>query len=249
MIPFTIISLMLLCVSVLNAWLSWRRYWEKPDEFFSIVSVFVCGLSLMGVFLSVAPVTSYVYAFVEEPICIGPQNECELVASTNPFYTRGLYSVHFDSYPVAHLFELHFVNKDLAGAYYSYDSAIDIRSSSEYYHVWFHELGHHVFLKVLDSSERDRYVDMYRSSLAALNNTGVEPRNQFVSEYSMTSASEDFAETFAALVSKTGGGSHDKMRFVKELLITHTGCDESCVLSEESLPKQPEEAGNQSTNS
>jgi hypothetical protein len=55
----------------------------------------------------------------------------------------------------------------------------------EFEHILYHEVGHHIFRRVLDSVKRKKWV------------TEIYPNSNHVSEYAKTNASEDFAETYA----------------------------------------------------
>jgi hypothetical protein len=58
----------------------------------------------------------------------------------------------------------------------------------EFLHILHHELGHHVFDRVLDSSLRKQWV------------TVINPRSRHISGYAARNALEDFAECYATFV-------------------------------------------------
>ncbi len=65
------------------------------------------------------------------------------------------------------------------------------KTSSEFYHVLYHEIGHYVFLRVLSQAHRDQWFHKIR------------PReNQFVSSPARQNSREDFAETYAYYCTK-----------------------------------------------
>jgi len=59
------------------------------------------------------------------------------------------------------------------------------KSVSEFQHILFHEVGHHVFRHVLNSTERKEWV------------TKLYPNTKYVTDYASTNASEDFAESYS----------------------------------------------------
>lgn len=80
-----------------------------------------------------------------------------------------------------HVMGAYYYASDLNGiVLYRFDSALQC------YHMLYHELGHYVFMRVIDQSLRDRWLHEVR----------VQNR-LFVSRYASTSAAEDFAECYA----------------------------------------------------
>lgn len=61
----------------------------------------------------------------------------------------------------------------------------DFNSAEECRHILFHEIGHHVYNRVIGSTLKKEWV------------TKIYPNSLFVSEYARTNASEDFAESYA----------------------------------------------------
>lgn len=61
----------------------------------------------------------------------------------------------------------------------------NFRTPSEFLHVLYHEIGHHVFKHVLSSKERKLWV------------TDISRNNAYVTDYASTNANEDFAECYA----------------------------------------------------
>lgn len=60
--------------------------------------------------------------------------------------------------------------------------------ASEFTHVLYHEIGHHVFARVLDSRQRKRWVTL------------LNPRSRHITRYARRNAMEDFAECYAVFV-------------------------------------------------
>lgn len=61
-------------------------------------------------------------------------------------------------------------------------------TKSELLHILFHELGHHVYHRALESSQKKSWV------------TQIHPHNRHTTDYGARNASEDFAETYALYV-------------------------------------------------
>jgi AAA+ ATPase superfamily predicted ATPase len=64
-------------------------------------------------------------------------------------------------------------------------------SHDEFRHILYHEVGHHVFKRYLDSVQRKRWV------------TQIYPNSTYVSSYAKTNAAEDFAESYASYIKKS----------------------------------------------
>lgn len=80
-----------------------------------------------------------------------------------------------------HLMGAYYHASDLAGiVLYEFDS------EAMFYHMLYHEIGHYVFLRVIDQTLRDQW--FYRVRAA---------EKRFVSQYASTNAAEDFAECYA----------------------------------------------------
>jgi hypothetical protein len=66
----------------------------------------------------------------------------------------------------------------------------DFKSLEEFHHVIYHEIGHHVFYRIINGAIRKQWVtDIYRSSRP-------------VTQYGHKNASEDFAECYAYFLTK-----------------------------------------------
>lgn len=63
-------------------------------------------------------------------------------------------------------------------------------SFEEFCHSLFHEFGHHVFYRILNSIQRKEWV------------TKVSPTGEYVTKYAQKNASEDFAESYAVSIKK-----------------------------------------------
>jgi len=64
----------------------------------------------------------------------------------------------------------------------------DFASLRQFRHVLHHEIGHHVFERVLDSTWRKRWVALFK------------PGSRFITRYAARNAAEDFAECYATFV-------------------------------------------------
>lgn len=83
-------------------------------------------------------------------------------------------------------------------------------------HTLFHEVAHHVYFRVLDSSEKKRWV------------TVVYPSEKAVSIYGKRNAAEDFAESYATFVMNPGRLQqfNFKYRFLLERIFLNTQIDQ-----------------------
>jgi hypothetical protein len=98
-----------------------------------------------------------------------------------------------------------------------YDSApIDhiaiykFKDKTELSHILYHEIGHHVFKRYLDSVKRKEWV------------TKVYPNSDHVSEYAKTNVSEDFAETYTFYIANPTSlvSIPSKLKFMQKCLPT-----------------------------
>ncbi len=78
---------------------------------------------------------------------------------------------------------------------------------AECQHILFHEIGHHVYNRVITSSLKKQWV------------TGIYPNSKHVSEYASTNASEDFAESYAFFYTnpKRLARIREKFKFIRQL--------------------------------
>jgi hypothetical protein len=70
-------------------------------------------------------------------------------------------------------------------------------SVAEFHHILYHEIGHFVFLKVLDQARRDEWFFSVRRA-----------EERFVSSRARTNAREDFAETYTFFCTRQGRLAH-----------------------------------------
>lgn len=138
----------------------------------------------------------------------------ELIKRVPKTHLQGLNTVVYDPY---RFYQRSYtqprpVNYRVAG---EYDSApIDhiaiykFRDRKEFSHILYHEIGHHVFKRCLDSVKRKEWV------------TKVYPNSEHVSEYAKTNASEDFAETYAFYITNPANLASlpDKLKFMQKWL-------------------------------
>lgn len=95
--------------------------------------------------------------------------------------------------------------------YYSLDMTgivlYRFHSVEQFYHMLYHEIGHYVFLRVMDQDLRDEWIYRVRPAQKA-----------FVSHYATSSANEDFAESYAffCVYPQTLWKIPPKMRFIAE---------------------------------
>ncbi len=64
----------------------------------------------------------------------------------------------------------------------------DFDSPEQFRHILYHEIGHHVFERVLSSYARKRWV------------TIINPHSRYVTRYAARNAAEDFAESYAVFL-------------------------------------------------
>lgn len=64
----------------------------------------------------------------------------------------------------------------------------DFDDHDEFRHILYHEIGHHVFSRILDGVLRKRWVMM------------INPRSRHITRYATRNAMEDFAESYATFV-------------------------------------------------
>ena len=85
-----------------------------------------------------------------------------------------------------------------------------ISSKEDFFHVLYHEVGHHIFNHALDSKLKVQWVnDVYKNSLF------------FVSEYAKRNAQEDFCESYAAFYCNQKKLLKDQLKFtfIKKLCL------------------------------
>lgn len=83
------------------------------------------------------------------------------------------------------------ISASVQGSFYRSDTLAAViiwkfHSQAEFRHILFHEVGHHVFTKVLDQNARNRWFYEIRPN-----------EQKTVSEYACKNAHEDFAESYA----------------------------------------------------
>ncbi len=100
------------------------------------------------------------------------------------------------------------------GSYYQTEnfSAIVVwkfKSTAEFHHILYHEIGHYVFMQMLQQPARDNWMYQIRKN---------EP--QTVSSYAKKNSREDFAETYAAFTNNNPSLSACPLRkaFMKEVV-------------------------------
>ncbi len=101
-----------------------------------------------------------------------------------------------------HVMGAFYYASDLAGiVIYRFDNELD------FYHMLYHELGHYVFLRILNQALRDEWIYRVRGSTSL-----------FVSHYAATTAVEDFAECYAhfCVFPQVLAKIPAKMRFIAE---------------------------------
>lgn len=123
---------------------------------------------------------------------VGVDDILEQIDRLPAFHLQRLKEIVYDplrllqKYLVAPLQPIH---RDAQGAFIQSHRTIaihEIRSRHQFFHVLFHELGHHVYFQVIGGQLKKQWV------------TQIRHNQDCISKYAQTNAAEDFAECYAS---------------------------------------------------